>query len=130
MPDKKICPLMSAARQETASTFQKYAPVECLHDGCALWDPLLKCCSHVSPLVEGRVNIREIVAGLVAGFEDSAFVATEKLVEAEERLTEIVNAPELDGEAAAKAQERIGELKGKIDVIGQICAHLRRRFML
>lgn len=123
MPDeKKICPLMSNRQYSEWK--------ECQEGRCALWDPLLKCCSHVSPLVEGRVNIRDIVSGLVAGFEEDQIRAEELLVEAEERLTGIVNAPELDGEAAAKAQERIGELTGKIDVIGQVCAHLRRRFML
>jgi len=124
MPDeKKICPVMTTDEGVVDWMF-------CQEGDCALWDPLLKCCSHMSHVLEGRTNVMQVVAGIVAGFEEDQVRAEEKLVEAEERLTEIVNAPELDGEAAALAQERIGELKGKVDVIGQVCAILRRRFGL
>ena len=127
--EKKICPLMSGvvplgppppshtALGDRPSNIIKEIP--CKKDECALWDSLLKCCSHMSPLIEGRTNIREIIAGLVAAFEEDQVTAEEKLVEVKEGSDETTT-----------TIKRIGELEGKIDVIEQVCEILKRRFMV
>ncbi len=120
MPEKKkICPLMRRDGPE----------IYCGEGECALWDPLLKCCSHMSHLIEGRVSTREIMAEFVAGFQEDQVTAEGKLIEVEQKYVEALQFDTAD-DVMEGHRERIGELKGKIDVIGQICELLKRRFMV
>lgn len=131
MPEgRNICPRMSGVLPNgTGELGGSLVAVVCKKDDCALWDPLLKCCSYVSHLVEGRTNIREIVAGLVAGFQEDQVTAEGKLIEVEKKYVEALQFDTAD-DVMEGHRERIGELKGKIDVIGQMCEILKRRFMV
>lgn len=117
--DKKICPLM---RRDGPQIY-------CEEGECALWDPLLKCCSHMSHLIEGRVSTREIMAEFVDGFQEDQVTAEGKLADAEEKYEE---AQKVDTalDVMEAHRERIGELRGKIDIIQQVCDLLKRRFMV
>ena len=128
MPDeqKKLCPIMARLSE---SQYMKLGPVFCYKDECALWDPLLKCCSHMSLLLEGRTEFRVIMAELVVWFQEDQEKAEEKLGAVEEKYAE---AQKVDTafDVMESHRERIGELKGKIDIIEQVCGILKRRFML
>lgn len=116
---QKLCPIMS---RPTGSRRGEDGLQECVEQ-CALWDPLLKCCCHMSPVLGGRAEIRRIISEFVTGFEHDMVMAEQERDETEMKALE-ADPPD------ARLVRRVGELQGAVNAIGQVCEILRRRFMI